>query len=58
MKEMYAQLSTPQYQKREVNFPTTKAHVMISDLTSDDWQSVESETAKFMQKILGMIPIQ
>lgn len=56
MREMLTEVSTPQYQKREMNFPTTKAHVMISDLTSDDWQSVVTETKKFMQEILGMTP--
>ena len=58
MREMLAQVKTPQYHKREVNFPTTHAHVMISDLTSDDWQSVEKESKKFIQEVLGMMPNQ
>ena len=57
MKEMYAQLSTPQYLKREMSFPNTHAHVITSNLTSDDWQTVESESIKFMKEILGMIPV-
>jgi esterase/lipase len=57
MKEMYTQLSTPQYQKREICFPNTHSHVITSDLTSDDWKSVEAESAKFIQEILGMKPI-
>ena len=54
MKTMYEQLGTPQYLKREMNFKNTKAHVITSDLTTDDWQTVEVESAKFMQEVLGM----
>ncbi len=57
MKEMYAQLSTPQYQKREICFPNTHSHVITSDLTSDDWKSVETESVKFIQEILGVTPV-
>lgn len=58
MKEMYAQLATPQYLKREMSFPTTHSHVLTSDLTSDDWQTVERQTALFIQEVLGMTLVQ
>ena len=54
MKEMFEQLGTPPQYKRAVNFQNTKAHVLTSDLTTDDWQTVESESIKFIQEILGM----
>lgn len=57
MLEMYDQVATPQYWKRKVNFPNTHHHVMTSNLTSDDWQSVEKSTAQFMQEVLGMTPV-
>lgn len=54
MKEMFGQVATPQYQKREFNFKNAKAHVITSDLTTDDWQTVETESVKFMEEVLGM----
>lgn len=54
MKEMFGQVATPQYQKREFNFKNAKAHVITSDLTTDDWQTVETESVKFMKEVLGM----
>jgi pimeloyl-ACP methyl ester carboxylesterase len=56
MKEMFNQVATPQYQKREFNFKNAKAHVITSDLTTDDWQTVETESVKFMEEVLGMMP--
>ena len=54
MKEMFEQLGTPPQYKRAVNFQNAKAHVITSDLTTDDWQTVEAESIKFIQEILGM----
>ena len=54
MKTMFEQLQTPQYLKRSVAFKNTKEHVMTSNLTTDDWLTVETESVKFMQEILGM----
>ncbi len=54
MKTMFEQLGTPPPYKRAVNFPKTKAHVLTSPLTTDDWQTVEIESVKFIQEILNM----
>ena len=54
MKRMFDQLATPQYQKRLVDFPNTHSHVLTSDLTSDDWQTVEKESVKFLTEICNM----
>ena len=54
MKEMFEQLGTPPQNKRAVNFPNAKAHVITSDLTTDDWQTVEAESVKFVQEVLGL----
>lgn len=52
MREMYGQLGTPADQKREVNFPNAHDHVMSSSLTSDDWQGVERESARFIREVV------
>ncbi|HMX40034.1 MAG TPA: alpha/beta fold hydrolase [Saprospiraceae bacterium] len=54
MREMLAQLSTPSGQKREVNFPNARDHVISSAILSSDWQGVERESAAFMQEVMGM----
>ncbi len=54
MKKMFEQLGTPPQYKRAVNFQNAKAHVITSPLTTDDWQTVEAESAKFIQEVLGM----
>lgn len=54
MKVMFEQLGTPPQYKRSFDFVNAKAHVITSPLTTDDWQTVESESAKFIQEILGM----
>ncbi len=54
MKTMFEQLGTPPQYKRAVDFKNTKAHVLTSPLTTDDWQTVETESVKFIQEILGM----
>jgi esterase/lipase len=54
MKQMFEQISTPPLYKRAVNFKNAKAHVITSDLTTDDWQTVETESIKFFKEILGM----
>jgi pimeloyl-ACP methyl ester carboxylesterase len=54
MKTMFEQLGTPPQYKRAVNFPNVKEHVLTSPLTTDDWMTVENESAKFIKEILGM----
>lgn len=57
MREMFAQLSTPAGQKREVNFPLARDHVIGSRILSSDWQGVERESAKFMEEVMRMVPV-
>lgn len=54
MKTMFEQLGSPPQYKRAVDFVNAKAHVITSPLTTDDWQTVEAESVKFIQEILGM----
>ncbi len=54
MKVMFEQLGTPPQYKRSFDFVNAKAHVITSPLTTDDWQTVETESMKFIQEILGM----
>lgn len=54
MKEMLAQLGTPAAQRREVNFPNARDHVIGSRILSNDWQGVERESIRFMEEVLGM----
>jgi esterase/lipase len=57
MHEMYAQLGTPPQLKREKAFPKADAHVITSNLTTDEWQAVEQESIKFMEEVLNMRPV-
>ena len=52
MKEMFLQLGTPENKKREVDFKNAHEHVIASDLISDDWKGVETETLKFLNEIV------
>ena len=54
MKEMFEQLGTPPKYKREFDFKNAKAHVITSPMTTDDWQTVEMESAKFLQEVMVM----
>ncbi len=54
MKVMFEQLGTPPQYKRAVDFQNAKAHVITSPMTTDDWQTVEAESVKFIQEILRM----
>ncbi len=51
MHTMFDQLGTPNSLKQKINFPMTKEHVIASDVTSEDWQSVEKETEKFLEGV-------
>jgi esterase/lipase len=54
IKEMYGQLGTPTDKKREVAFPEAKTHVIACQLRSKDYPSVQNETFKFAEEILGL----
>jgi esterase/lipase len=56
MLEMFEQVSTPISRKRKVAFPETGDHVIASQITSKDWQSVRDETIKFLTEVAG-IPV-
>ena len=53
---MFEQLGTPSDLKRKVAFPDVGAHVMTSHLTSKDLESVQQETNRFLEEILGLEP--
>ena len=54
MLRMFEQLGTPNNEKRKVAFPDVGAHVMTSHITSKDLESVERETNRFLEEVLGM----
>lgn len=56
--EMFEQLGTPTSQKRQVAFPNVNNHVIASYMKSDDVESVEKETFKFAEEVLGLKPIK
>ena len=58
MLHMFEGLSTPKDKKRKVAFPNVGEHVMTSYITSKDLESVQRETNRFCEEILGLQPIQ
>ncbi len=58
MLQMFDQLGTPEAEKRKVAFPDVGAHVMTSYLTSKDLESVQQETNRFLEEVLGLKPVQ
>ena len=54
MLEMYDQLGTPEKHKVSIPFPESGDHVIASYLTSKDYQSVEDETTRFLENIVGL----
>ena len=56
MLEMFAQLGTPDYQKRKINFPESSTHIIASDIWSKDIPHVKEETFRFAEEILKMKP--
>ncbi len=54
LEEMYEQLGTPESLKRKMAFPNVNNHVIASYMKSDDIESVEKETFKFAEEILGL----
>jgi pimeloyl-ACP methyl ester carboxylesterase len=56
MLQMFEALGTPEAQKRKVAFPDVGAHVMTSYITSKDLESVQQETYRFLEEVLGLQP--
>jgi esterase/lipase len=54
MKEMFAQLGTPEKQKQMVPLANVGNHVMASPIQSKDIASVGKETARFLQEVMGL----
>ncbi len=57
MKEMFAALATDSMHKRSMALPNTGDHVIASPIKSGDIQSVEYQTAKFLQEVLQLKPV-
>lgn len=54
MQTMFEQLGTALELKRKVAFEEVGDHVMTSHITSKDLESVQMETEKFMEEVLGL----
>lgn len=57
MREMFPLLGTAPEQKREVSFPESGHHVVCSYLTSSDLDGVMSETQRFIEEVLKVVPV-
>ena len=57
MLEMFDQLGTPPEKKVSIPFPESGDHVISSYITSNDYESVERETAKFLENVVGLSPV-
>lgn len=56
MLEMYDQLGTEPAKKRKVAFPETGHHVISSHVISKDIDGVRTESFKFAEEVLGLVP--
>ncbi len=54
--KMYDELGTPAGKKRKEAFPDAGAHVIASDLTTEDWPVVQAATSKFLREVMGINP--
>lgn len=52
MKEMFTQLATDTVYKRAIALPNTGNHVMASPIKSNDVESVERETKRFLEEVV------
>ncbi len=52
MKEMFTQLATDTIYKRAIALPNTGNHVMASPIKSNDVESVERETKRFLEEVV------
>jgi len=58
MKVFHELTQTPEDQKRFIAFPESGDHCMVSTLRSKDLDGIRSESYKFVEEVLGMIPIK
>ena len=56
MLRMFNELATPEEKRMKVAFPDVGAHVMTSHITSKDLESVQEETNRFLEEVLGLAP--
>lgn len=56
MLEMYEQVSTPEKLKRKIAFPNAGCHPIPSGFYNKNYKSVEIETYRFAEEILGLQP--
>ncbi|MCU0392658.1 MAG: alpha/beta hydrolase [Thermoflexibacter sp.] len=56
IKAMFEALGTPSTQKRQIAFPNVNNHVIASYMKSNDIASVEKETFRFAEEVLGLKP--
>ena len=54
--KMYDELGTSADEKRKEAFPDAGAHVIASDLTTEDWPVVQAATSTFLREVIGMKP--
>jgi pimeloyl-ACP methyl ester carboxylesterase len=54
MKEMFAELATPDSIKRAIPLPKTGNHVIASPIKSNDVESVERETRRFLEEVIHL----
>ncbi|MEO7767812.1 MAG: alpha/beta hydrolase [Ferruginibacter sp.] len=54
MQKMFTELATPASAKREMALPATGNHVLASSIKSGDIESVERETARFLEEVLHL----
>lgn len=54
MLEMFELLGTSESNRRKLAFPETGDHVIASSITSKDWESVQLETIKFLEEVVGI----
>lgn len=56
MLDMYNRVSTPENMKRKQAFPEAGRHVLCSKYRTEDYSRVMSETFKFTEQVLGLVP--
>lgn len=57
IRKMFEQLGTSADKKELANFPDAQTHVISSQLFSKSLSDIEQQTTRFLQKILGLIPL-
>lgn len=57
MEDMYAQLGTPEAQKRKIALPNAGNHIIASDMFAKDLEDVWKAVTDFCESVLGLIPL-